>query len=1268
MSPACLHAENGYDAWLRYTPLDESARAKYQSLPTSVAVMGDSAVLSAAKSELIRGFRGMLGKTLRDENGRIEENSIVLGTFGNIPGLEPPGKLGTDGFGLTTRQVSGVHCLVIAATTDRGVLYGVFALLSKIARLESVISLNEVQKPYAPIRWVDQWDNLDGGIERGYAGPSIFFDHGSVRADLTRVHDYARLLASVGINGCTINNVNADPHVFDGAFLSQLARVAEAFRPWGVQLAISVDLSSPKVLGALDTFDPLDQRVAEWWQRKADQIYQSIPDFGGFVIKADSEGRLGPSVYGRTPADAANMIGRALKPHGGVVFYRAFVYNHHLDWREPKNDRAKAAYENFHPLDGKFDDNVIIQIKYGPIDFQAREPVSPLFSGLEKTSEAIELQITQEYTGQQRHLCFLAPMWKEILDFDLRAGDRTTPLKEIVSGRSFHRPIGGFVGVANVGMETNWLGHPLAMANLYAYGRLAWEPNLTASTIVEEWTRLTFGNDPVVLRTITEMQLASWQIYESYTGPLGAGTLTNILGSHYGPGIESSERNGWGQWHRADHDGIGMDRTVATGTGYVAQYPPEVARVFESVATTPDELLLFFHHVPYTQMLHSGKTAIQHIYDSHYEGAERAQQLVEQWKSLKGRVDDERYAVVLERLEYQAGHAIVWRDAICNWFQRMSGIPDQKGRVGNHPERIEAEAMQLKGYVPTEVTPWETASGGKAVECSPPAQECSATFQFHGAAGSYEIDVQYFDQNNGESKFRVLVGDKQVAEWTADDHLPTTKIGGDSSTRRWIRGVTLRPGDEVRVEGVPNGEEHAGLDYVEIHPNPVGDATAPTAGSVQQGRGAAAPLVELTAEQDHKRIMDLLHIRSLRPGASGNAQSPNAANYDESEANPYPKLPDPLVLKNGKKVTSAKMWWKRRRPEIVEDFDREIYGRVSRNTPKVRWQVASTSQETNGEVPVITKKLVGHVDNSSYPAVTVDIQLTLTTPANATGPVPVMMEFGLSPEVLAALAKRFPNLQPASGQPTWQQQVLARGWGFAVYIPTSVQADNGAGLARGIIGLCNRGQPRKLDDWGVLRAWAWGASRALDYFETDKSVDAKHVGIEGHSRYGKAALIAMAYDPRFAVVYVSSSGEGGAKLHRRNWGELVENLTATGEYHWMAGNFLKYGGPLHWDDLPVDSHELIALCAPRPVFISGGAAAKGDGWVDAKGMFLAAVGAGPVYKLLGKKDLGTGEFPAIETPLVDGEVAFRQHSGGHTPAPNWPTFLAFAARYVERPR
>src|SRR6185312_5646548 len=357
------------------------------------------------------------------------------------------------------------------------------------------------------------------------------------------------------------------------------------------------------------------------------------------------------------------------------------------------------------------------------------------------------------------------------------------------------------------------------------------------------------------------------------------------------------------------------------------------------------------------------------------------------------------------------------------------------------------------------------------------------------------------------------------------------------------------------------------------------------------------------------------------------------------------------------------MWWNQRRPEIVEYFDREIYGRVPKDTPKVNWEVTSTARETNGGVPVITKKLVGHVDNSSYPPISVNIDLTLTTPANVTGPVPVIMEFSFVFPPGFKWPKGF--TPPHESGPTWQQQLLAKGWGYAVLIPTTVQADNGAGLTEGIIGLMNKGQPRKLDDWGALRAWAWGASRALDYFETDKSVDAKQVGIEGHSRYGKAALVTMAYDPRFAIAYVSSSGEGGAKLNRRNWGEIVENVAGSGEYHWMAGNFLKYAGPLHWNDLPVDSHELIALCAPRPVFISAGAKDKGDGWVDAKGSFMAAAAAGPVYKLLGKKDMGTTVFPPIETPLIDGDIAFRQHSGGHTPGPNWPTFITFASRYLK---
>jgi alpha-glucuronidase len=818
-----LRAESGHDAWLPFARLDAHVAQMYETLPATVLVLGHSLVLETAKRELTHGINEMLGKTVRAQTNLPREKSFILGTLKEVesavPDIRTAHKITDDAFWLTTRPVGGASRVIITGSTDRGVLYGVFAFLSRIARNESIATLDELQEPYAPIRWVDQWDNLDGRIERGYAGRSIFFENGAVREDLTPVNDYARLLASVGINGCNINNVNADPRVLDARFLPQLRRIADIFRPWGVRLSISVDLGSPKSIAGLETFDPLDPRVADWWKKKVDQIYREIPDFAGFTVKADSEGQPGPSTYVRTPADAANTLANALAPHAGLLFYRAFVYNHHLDWRDPKNDRANAAYDIFHPLDGKFDSNVIIQIKDGPIDFQAREPVSPLFSGLERTNQAIELQITQEYTGQQRHLCFLIPMWKEVLDFDLHAGRDGTPVREIVAGRTFDRPSGGFVGVANVGLDTNWLANPLAMANLYGFGRLAWNPTLSASAIIEEWTRLTFGNDPMLVRIISDMQLASWRTYESYTGPLGAQTLTDILGSHYGPAIESSERNGWGQWHRADDKGIGMDRTVATGTGYVGQYRPPVAAQYESLDSTADDLLLFFHHVPYTFVLHSKKTVIQHIYDSHYDGADRAAHFVQQWNSLKGRIDDARYADVLARLEYQAGHAIVWRDAICNWFLDTSGIPDAQGRAGHYPDRIEAESMQLQGYRLVEVTPWENASGGKAIECAQP-RACTASFRFDRDPGLYDVDVQYFDQDNGESTYRVFIGAELVDEWTANAHLPATKIGGDSSTRRRIKRLTLSPGDEIRIEGIPDGQERAPLDYIEIHAVP----------------------------------------------------------------------------------------------------------------------------------------------------------------------------------------------------------------------------------------------------------------------------------------------------------------------------------------------------------------------------------------------------------------------------------------------------------------
>lgn len=457
---------------------------------------------------------------------------------------------------------------------------------------------------------------------------------------------------------------------------------------------------------------------------------------------------------------------------------------------------------------------------------------------------------------------------------------------------------------------------------------------------------------------------------------------------------------------------------------------------------------------------------------------------------------------------------------------------------------------------------------------------------------------------------------------------------------------------------------------------------------------AAAPAQPLTPVQiannaERQRIMNLLKISAIPPGAV----SSSPATYNEAEANPYPNLPDPLTLKNGQKVTSAAVWKSRRRAELLEDFQREIYGRTPK-TPKVTWSVVTTANGSNGDFATVTKQLLGKVDNSAYPAISVEMQATLTTPASASGPVPVIIIFGgggfTPPDGSAAPPN--PCLPPGGGGaraggpgraggppaptgPTWQQQLLAKGWGYANLNTGSVQADCGAGLTSGIIGLVNKGQPRSLEDWGALSAWGWGASRLLDYFETDKAVDAKRVGVQGHSRSGKAALVAMAFDERFAIGYISSSGQGGAKLNRRKYGETIENVANT-FYHWMAGNYLKYTA--RWDTMPVDSHELIALCAPRPVFLSAGnnpGPVKADGtvdvndaWVDAKGSFLAAVGAGPVYRLLGKKDLGTTEFPSIDTAIVDGDLGFRQHTAGHTPEPTWPTFIQFAERYISTPK
>jgi alpha-glucuronidase len=804
-------AQTADQAWLRLNP------AARLIIPPNVRALGSSPLEQSAVDELRRYI------SLAEKPRHPVASEIVIGTASEVrkayPNLRVPSDLGPESYWIAENGTGEQELLVIAGGDERGTLYGAFALL----RLPRVpVNLIEAQlrgSPAMPVRWVDEWDNANGFVERGYGGPSIFFENGHVRDDLSQASDYGRLLASVGINGCNVNNVNGAARFLTPNMIKGLARIADAMRPWGVRLAMSVDIASPQKVGGLNTFDPLDPAVKAWWTAKVNEIYQQIPDLAGFTVKADSEGQPGPASYGRSPADAANVLAAALAPHGGVVLYRAFVYNNHLDYNDLKADRARAAYDIFHPLDGQFLPNVIVQIKEGPIDFQAQEPVSPLFAGLRKTSEAMELQITQEYLGQQRHLVYIAPMWKWVLDFDLRADNRATPVKDIIEGKSFNRPLGGMIGVSCVGRD--WLGSPFAMANLYAFGRLAWNPNLTPEQIAAEWTRQTISNDPQVVATVDKMLMQSWPAYVDYTGFLGTQTLTDITGSHYGPNIEASERNGWGQWHRDDAQGIGMDRTVATGTGFIGQYPPAIAKMYESAATTPDNLLLFFHHVPWTYKLHSGNTVIQYVYDSHYKGAAEAAELGAEWATLKDKIDPALFNDELARLEYQAGHAIVWRDAIVQYFLKESGVPDARGRAGQFPGRLEAEDARLTGYKVIDVHPWEDASRGEAVTCA--EKTCTAEWTYSGVAGKFKIAVQYFDLQLGTAHFTLDLNGRQMVSWAASDTLTSRRPDGDNSTRFTYsgpdsHGVELKPGATLRVEGVPDDSDSAALDYIELDP------------------------------------------------------------------------------------------------------------------------------------------------------------------------------------------------------------------------------------------------------------------------------------------------------------------------------------------------------------------------------------------------------------------------------------------------------------------
>jgi alpha-glucuronidase len=686
-----LHNENGYAAWLRYAAVADSHQLEaYRAWGKELVTAGPmSEVLETAAAELCDGLRSMLGTAPVRSGSAAHDSFILLGVQGQSQAIDEAlaaqaaSSPDRDGYAIRTVSAEGRRCLVLAGQSEKGALYAVFHFLRLMQCGESLEELAIAEAPKNGLRMMNQWDNMDGSIERGYAGKSIFYRDHEIVKDTARIRDYARLLASVGINAIAINNVNVhrtETMLITEKLLPDVARIASVFRRYGIRTFLSINFASPMQIGGLPTADPLDSDVKRWWKERADAIYRHIPDFGGFLVKADSEFRPGPFTYGRDHADGANMLAEALEPHGGIVIWRCFVYNCLQDWRDRKTDRAKAAYDHFTPLDGKFRDNVILQIKNGPMDFQVREPVSPLFGGLLNTNQMLELQVTQEYTGQQKHLCFLVPQWKEVLDFDTYAKGKGSTVAETVSGALFGRRLGGMAAVSNIGDDMNWTGHILAQANLYGFGRLAWNPGLSSEQIAHEWIMMTFGDDPDVMAVVSRMLLDSWRVYENYTAPLGVGWMVNP-GHHYGPNVDGYEYSKWGTYHFADCCGIGVDRTVKTGTGYTAQYHPPQSDIYESLETCPDELLLFFHHVPYTHRLKSGKTVIQHIYDTHFEGARQAAGFVEAWASLEGKIDAERFGHVLQRLREQAEHAKEWRDQINTYFFRKSGIADEQGRT-----------------------------------------------------------------------------------------------------------------------------------------------------------------------------------------------------------------------------------------------------------------------------------------------------------------------------------------------------------------------------------------------------------------------------------------------------------------------------------------------------------------------------------------------------------------------------------------------------------
>jgi alpha-glucuronidase len=665
-----------YDCWLGYKNLKFSP---YKDYLKAIVICEDTidtydALLLSALSEL------------RTALSKVYEDDIVLQVYKsvkevkesqfiklNLLFLESPllkDAKSFESFTLSSCQKNNQDSLCITSYSSLGLLYGVFELLRLLSCNYTFTDAPRYQTPKYPLRMINHWDNIDGTVERGYSGNSIFFEESKITKEINRINDYGRLLCSIGINAIVINNTNV--HEEETRFITSkihiVKTISDILEKWGIRTFLSINFAAPITLKELDTADPLDAKVIQWWKNKIEYLYTQIPNLGGLMVKADSEGRPGPFTYGRKHSHGANMLGEALKPYQGILIWRCFVYNCQQDWRDRSIDRARASYDHFNPLDKEFLPNVYLQIKNGPMDFQVREPISPLFGSMDHTNKLMEFQITQEYTGQQKHICYLIPWWRELLNASISR-------HKVVSNQ-----IVGVAAVSNIGNDENWTGHPFAQANLYGYGRLIWDSTLNNHQITNEWILQTFGWNSKVTKIINKILLTSWPTYEKYTAPLGVGWMVSP-NHHYGPDVDGYEYSRWGTYHYADHKGIGVNRTVDTGTGYSGQYNEPLTSKYNNLSSCPDELLLFFHHVPYTHLLHSGKTVIQHIYDSHFEGYDQVKEFIAQWISIKELLPEAIFTHTFQLLTIQLESAKDWCDQINTYFYRLSNIEDEKGRT-----------------------------------------------------------------------------------------------------------------------------------------------------------------------------------------------------------------------------------------------------------------------------------------------------------------------------------------------------------------------------------------------------------------------------------------------------------------------------------------------------------------------------------------------------------------------------------------------------------